>query len=335
MVARPSPASLGLAFLGCGRATEMHSRTLKRLGLGLRLHYASRDPARAARLRQRHRGAGVFTSYEKAIADPGIDVVLVTTPPALHLDQTVQALRAGKHVIVEKPAFLQPEDVAVVGTEAHRAGRRVCVAENYCYKPLRVRLVRLLEEGLIGEPLFLQINAVKHQQAEGWRNEPALAGGGALFEGGIHWIHLMSNLGLEVRRVTGYLPGAGAPESDRERSVLVVVEYAGGAVGTLSYSWEVPSPLRGVRISRIYGRLGSVTFESNGIFTFVHGRRTRCGIPGLVDIAGYRSMFRDFIDAIRTEREPKMTLDMAERDLRLVRDIYRSIAGRTPAEGRA
>ncbi len=325
--------SLDLAFLGCGRATEMHSRTLRRLALGVRLHYASRDPARADRLRRRHRGAGVFASYQAAIDAPGIDVVLVATPPALHLEQSVRALRAGKHVIVEKPAFLQPDDVARVRAEARAACRRVCVAENYFYKPLRARLLRIVREGLIGEPLFLQINAVKHQKAEGWRGDPALAGGGALFEGGVHWINLMANLGLEVRRVTGYLPGGGSQPPGMERSVLVVAEYSGGAVGTLSYSWEVPSPLRGVRISHLHGREGSVAFESNGAFVFVHGRRTRCSVPGLADIAGYRSMFRDFIDAIRTDREPDMTLDVAERDVRLLREAYRSIRGAAPGEG--
>ena len=85
------------------------------------------------------------------------------------------------------------------------------------------------------------------------------------------------------------------------------------------------SPLRGIRISKLHGREGSVTFESNGIFVFASGSRTRLTFPGFRDLAGYRAMFTDFLAAIRTGRDPLMTLDIAEQDVRLVRDIYRSI----------
>ena len=336
---RQTSGTLNLAFLGCGAATRMHSRTLARLGRDIRLHYASRDGRKASLFRDRHRGAGAFASYGAAIEDAAMDVMLVATPPALHLDWTVRALEAGKDVIVEKPAFLQPEDFQPVREAASRSGRRVFVAENYFYKPLRKRLHRILTEGLIGDPLFLEVTAIKRQQAEAWRSEAALAGGGGLFEGGIHWINLMANLGLEVLGAEGYRAGVGSADrtglqtgSACEESVLVVIRYAEGVIGTLAFSWEVPSPLRGLRISRIYGRRGTVTFESNGIFVYVQGTRTRLYMPGLRDIAGYRAMFIDFIDAIRTGKEPDMTLDMAERDVRLVRTVYRSLS-RSPGVG--
>jgi predicted dehydrogenase len=83
-----------------------------------------------------------------------------------------------------------------------------------------------------------------------------------------------------------------------------------------------------VRLSRIYGREGTVRFESNGVFVLVQGRRSALRLPGLRDIAGYRAMFNDFFDAIRTGREPQMTLDRAENDIRLVNRIYASMEGR-------
>lgn len=315
---------LDLAFLGCGSATDMHSRTLSRVDPEVRLHYASRDSARAAAFRDRHRGAGAFGSYREAVEADGVDTLLVATPPALHLEWTLRALEAGKDVIVEKPAFPRPEDFRSVRRAASDAGRRVLVAENYFYKPLRRRLARVLSEGLVGEPLLLQVNAIKRQEVRGWRGDPALAGGGALLEGGVHWISFMAELGMEPARICGHRAGgAGRPgEGAGPETVVVVVEYAGGAVGTLSYSWEVPSPLKGARISKLYGRKGSVTFESNGGFVFVHGRRIRFWVPGPLDFGGYKAMFRDFLDALRTGREPEMTLAMAERDVRLVWEAY-------------
>ena len=323
------PASIGLAFLGCGKATRVHSRTLARLAPEVRLHYASRDPDKARRFSDKHGGVGAYSSYDSALEDPTIQVVLVATPPPLHLDLTLAALGAGKDVIVEKPAFLHPEDFVRVREAMSRSGQRVFVAENYFYKPLRSRLLSILEEGIIGDPLFLLVNAVKRQQPDDWRASEAGSGGGGLFEGGIHWINLMANLGMDVQRVSGHRAG---PLHDMEggtrkteESVHVVMDFTNGAVGTLSFSWEVPSPLQGIRISKLYGREGSVTFESNGIFVFTSGGRTRLGFPGFRDLAGYRAMFTDFLAAIRTGNDPLMTLDIAEQDVRLVRDIYRSI----------
>ena len=323
------PASIELAFLGCGQATRMHSRTLARLDPEVRLRYASRDLDKARRFSDMHRGAGAYASYESALEDPAVQVVLVATPPPLHLDLTLAALGADKDVIVEKPAFLHPEDFGRVREAMSRSGRRVFVAENYFYKPLRHRLLSILEEGIIGDPLFLNVNAVKRQQPEDWRASAVASGGGGLFEGGIHWINLMANLGMDVQRVSGHRAGlpnrVGGGTRETEESFQVVLDFTNGAVGTLSYSWEVPSPLRGVRISRLYGRDGSVAFESNGLFVLAWGSRTRLSFPGLRDLAGYRAMFTDFLAAIRTGTDPLMTLDIAERDVRLIRDIYRSL----------
>jgi predicted dehydrogenase len=69
-----------------------------------------------------------------------------------------------------------------------------------------------------------------------------------------------------------------------------------------------------------------VSFESNGLFVLVHGRRTRLVIPSLRDIAGYRAMFADFVACLRDGREPRMTLDLARRDLELVEAAYQSLA---------
>jgi UDP-N-acetylglucosamine 3-dehydrogenase len=313
-------APLRVALLGCGFATRLHSRTLSRFAEVQRF-YASRDPARAEACNRRYRGSGAFGSYEAALASPEIDVVLVATPPASHLEWTLRALERGKHVIVEKPPFLHSSDFDAVREAAERAGRQVMVAENYFYKPLARALREVLATGAVGEPRVLSINALKEQRTGDWRDEPGLAGGGALFEGGIHWVSFMAHLGLPVVSVQGYRPAGPGPE----RTVVAVFQYAGGMVGSLYYSWEIPSPLRGLRLSALYGTEGTVTFESNGLLVMVRGRRKRIRIPEPTDLLGYRAMFRDFFRAIRGGTEPEFGLDRARFDLELVEALYRSM----------
>jgi len=298
----------------------MHSKTLRRFS-GVPRYYASREIANAKELCRRYGGAGAFGSYEEALASDDVDVALVLTPPALHLDWTLRALRAGKDVIVEKPAFLRSSDFDAVEQAARENERRVFVAENYFYKPLAAALRSVISSGLVGEILFVQVNAIKHQRTGDWRDDAALSGAGALFEGGIHWINFVSNLGLTVRSVRGHRPG---DHRGIERSMLVTIEYEGGAVGTLAYSWEVPSPLKGVRVSRIFGREGSIAFESNGLFLAVTGAHKRLSFPGVRDLAGYKAMFRDFVDSWRSGSQPQMDLVRARRDLELVEAAYRS-----------
>lgn len=313
---------LSLAFLGCGAIAIRHSHTLRALGANTSCFYASRNPARSREFSRRLGGAGAFGGYQAALSDPRIDVAVITNPPVYHLDLTLQALAQGKHVIVEKPAFLRAADCEKVAAAAAAAGRRVLVAENYAYKPLTRLLQQVMGSGELGEVLFVQVNATKLRPVQDWRGEITLSGGGALFEGGVHWLHLMGNLGLRVESVQGFRPGALGRS---ERSMLVVLQYEEGAVGTLTHSWETPALLRGLRLSKISGTHGSVTFESNGLFAAVRGKRTRLLIPGLGDIGGYREMFRDFLSTLRTGAAPRMTLERARQDLQLVEAAYGSV----------
>src|SRR5687767_10744761 len=170
------------------------------------LFYASRDPGRADAYARRFSGQA-FGSYADGLAEPSVDVALIATPTVTHRDLAVRSLEAGKHVIVEKPAFMRSSDCDDVRELAAAVDRRVFVAENYVYKPLAQHLRRLVTAGDLGEVRFITLNATKRQRPEGWRSDPAVSGGGALFEGGVHWISFASNIGLEVRSVTGYCVG--------------------------------------------------------------------------------------------------------------------------------
>lgn len=313
-----------MVFLGCGNVTARHSRLLRKKR-DVRLYYASRSPEKAKQYAARFKGAGYFGDYESALQSREVDVVFVATPPDSHLNLTLQAVRSGKHVIVEKPPFFKSNDFDLVAGEMARHGVQVLVAENYFYKPLRRKLSEILRSGVIGEIRFLYFNAAKTQKTADWRDDMALAGGGALFEGGIHWVNFITNLGLSVESVAGYRPGSANVKSP-ERSMQVVMKFADGPVGTLLYSWEISALINGLRLSRIYGTAGSITFESNGIFIFVRGKKWRFILPGFSDIGGFNAMFEDFFRALRHGEPPTFHLDLAKRDVEIIEMVYGSCA---------
>jgi predicted dehydrogenase len=107
---------------------------------------------------------------------------------------------------------------------------------------------------------------------------------------------------------------------------MVAFRYDTGAVGSLYYSREIPSLLRGLRASKLFGRKGVITFESNGSIVLVRGRGLpRVILPGFQDIRGYRAMYRDFARAVREGRAPEMSLERAMEDQRLMEQVYASM----------
>ena len=323
-----------LAFLGCGFITRVHGRHLRKMPGEYVCSYASRDRARAAEYQQRLGGREHYGGYDEAIDDPAVDAVVIAVPTRYHLELALRALQAGKHVLVEKPAFPLLDDYQTVIEARDRTGRTVIVGENDHYKPLCVVLRRLLREDTIGEMVFGHFVTVmkKPKTADDWRNDEAMAGGDAFFEEGIHWLHIAGSLGPEIIRIHGFRPPPskhGPLGGDaRRKSMLVAFQYDNGAAGALYYSREIPSMLRGLRLSKLFGRDGIITFESNGVFLVARGKGfPRLVLPGFRDIRGYRAMYRDFAAAIREGRQPQMSLERARQDHRLMDAVYASAAG--------
>jgi predicted dehydrogenase len=221
------------------------------------------------------------------------------------------------------------EDYEAVCRARDRARRAVLVGENDHYKPLAVQLRRIVASGSIGDMVFAHFTTIarRFKTADDWRNDEAIAGGDAFFEEGVHWLHVAGSLGPRITSAAGFRPDLPAGASDRRaKSMLVAFRYDNGAVGSLYYSREVPSLLRGMRLSKIFGRDGIVTFESNGLFILTRGRAfPRVTLPGFYDFRGYRAMYRDFLAAIRDHRPPEMSLERAMDDQRLMEQIYATV----------
>ena len=313
---------LKLCFIGCGHITKSHANTAKKSEKSLEISFASRSLGKAETYKNKFKGIRSYGSYETAIKSQDEDVIMINTPPDSHFDLVEMALAHGKHVILEKPPFFRSSDFDVLGGQADHKGLQLLIAENYYYKPLRASLKKILDDQLIGRPLFAVINATKYQKSKNdWREDKSITGFGALFEGGIHWVNFLNNLGFEIVKWQGYIPGK---VKDLERSIQATAVTNTNLVINLLYSWEVNTIFKGLRISRIYGTEGSITFESNGLFIWVRGRKKRLIFPGIKNISGSRPMFNDFMSALRNGEAPEFDWRMAKKDLSAIEKIYQS-----------
>ena len=315
-----------ICILGCGAVARLHSRVARSLGGAVRLSFASRDADRAEQYRRRYRGRYAFGSYEEACTHAEIDAVLICTPPGLHEAHAQLAAGAGKGIVIEKPAARSVAELDRIRAVARDHGVLGAVAENYHFKPL-VRVLRShVERGDIGTPQYIEISRAGSNQTGGWRADADLMGGGALLEGGVHWIHLLCELGGTPGQVVAARPRqVSAPVAPVEDSLDMLVAFEDGPVGRLFHSWNTTTHVFGLGMSRILGTDGNIHFESNGVFATVLGRRHRIRIPGLRDLMGYRGMWRHLVECLRAGRAPQISLDIARRDLAVVEAAYRSL----------
>lgn len=112
---------------------------------------ASRDPAKAEAYAREWQIERAFGSYEAMLESPEIDVVYISLPNSLHAEWTIKALRAGKHVLCEKPFTTRVEDVDAIAATAREMGKIVAEAFMYRHHPQTLKVKSLIEQGAIGD----------------------------------------------------------------------------------------------------------------------------------------------------------------------------------------
>ncbi|MEE8251854.1 MAG: Gfo/Idh/MocA family oxidoreductase [Gemmatimonadales bacterium] len=317
---------VNLCFLGCGSITRVHSNFARTTRSRVKLLYASRSLERARAYCKKYRGIGAFGSYREACESPQVDAVFICTPHAYHLEQALMAAENGKAMLIEKPITRNLDELAQIEVAVAQSGVTAMLAENYYFKPLVSTLRFHLDRGDIGKPLFVELNHTTRSKVEGWRADAEMMGGGALLEGGVHWINLLCSIGGDITQILAAEPNIPYPKiTPVEDSLELLVKFQNGSVGKMIHSWNIASHTGPFQLSKIYGTEGNIVFESNGFFAFVLGIRKRFRIPGLLDIMGYRAMLIHFLDCVTEGRSPAMSLLLARRDMELVDAAYRSL----------
>ncbi len=201
--------------------------------------FVTRDPAKAAV----YPGAQSWASIEQAVADPAVDAVYIALPVALHAEAAIAALRAGKHVLCEKPMamnFAEAERMVAEGRASSRVSDRLFgVAYYRRLYPKMIRARQLVAEGAVGRPLLAEANCHGWLEIEGreWLSDPALSGGGPLYDIASHRIDLMNFLFGKPERACGLLSNA-VHRIGVEDSATALVQFPGGVHAVVDVRWN-------------------------------------------------------------------------------------------------
>ena len=196
----------------------------------------TRDPAKAERY-----GVPAFTNLDSALSHAGIDAVYVASPVFLHAPQTLASLRAGKHVLCEKPMAMNYTEAVSMAKAAATAGKTLGVAYYRRTYPKLHRALELLRQGAIGQPLLAYITC--HDGWPGdeayapWRTDPAKSGGGPLLDIGSHRIDVLNFLFGEPQRVSAHRANA-MHSAGVEDCATVLIEYSSRVRAIVDVRWN-------------------------------------------------------------------------------------------------
>ncbi len=313
--------------MGCGKIAESHAKNLRKLYGDIPLFFQDNDILKANAFKSQFRGENSFPELDHVLDCDRVNIVFITTPHAYHAEIACAAAKKKKDIIIEKPLARNLAEIKKITAAVVKYKVRCTVAENYMFKSFVPKIVNSVKNGDIGVPLYLEVNKYNRDNIAGWRTDLNLMGGGALLEGGVHWINLLVSIAdavpvsvLAVKPEIKY--DSNIPFED---TITVIIKFNNGLTAKLFHSWRIPNRFRGIGFSRFYGSEGVITFESNGIISSVYGKKKKKFFTDFSDFLGYRKMLKSFVDDYINGKPWEPSLERITMEFRVVDAAYRSI----------
>jgi len=220
----------------------------------------------------------VYDSYDRMLKEADIDAVEIYTPVSSHHEISIASLRAGKHVLVEKPIAITVKAARKMVEEAHKSKRVLGVAENVRYYPSTRMLKWVIERGYIGDVQMIMQGGIGGYWAPNkvvaetpWRHKKMFSGGGASIDMGVHFIDRFRYLCGEIDEVSSIISTVEKIRFLRNESgkILEVVEnevddtffslmkFRSGAIGLIFFSWAGRGESTSIPLT-IYGTRGCI-----------------------------------------------------------------------------
>lgn len=340
---RETDRPIGVGVIGLGMATAPHMLSLRDLAAAGRVTIIG-GHARSAAARDAFASrwdAPVFANQAALLAAPGLDLVLVLTPPGAHLPVAEAVIAAGHHLIVEKPLELTVARGEALVALAEAAGLRCGVCLQHRFRPAALRLKATLDAGGLGQPLCASASIRWWRDAayfaQSGRGMMARDGGGVLLTQAIHTIDLLLHLMGPVRDVAGFVATSPLRAIDTEDIAAAAWRFANGAIGVLDAT-SVARPGFAERIE-IAGSQGSAVLVAHRLEwhgadgappeIFGEGGSGGGGAdPMAFDHGPHGALISEMLDAIEQDREPTCNARSALPVQRLIEALLADAAAR-------
>lgn len=313
--------------VGCRGFGKYHLDALSKLDVDISI--MERDRETVEYCRDNYTIKHVYDQYDEVLKSRA-DVIDLVVPHHLHAPMSQKAFNSGKHVLVEKPIATSLEDADSMILASQRSGRKFMITDQYHFDPAIARIKDSIAKNEIGRVHTIIIRNQRLHSGPDWRSIGDYNGGGALIDGGIHYVNSMLNIGGEYDNVVSrnYTGNRGSKVED---TTMAIFDFKSGAKGLLFYSWAYSGNLQAPSYE-IIGDDGFILEDvgskpSNGF----HGRRgmRAYGDPvvnnRLIQVGEYDvfvAEMQGFIDSIENDDDVPFSPADARRDLEAVLKIY-------------
>ncbi len=259
-----------------------------------------------------------YPSFEAMANDPSLDALIIGSINPFHHAQILAGLKAGKHLLVEKPVVTEIAEVDEIKKLSEAAGKVVFPGHNFVYRGAVQKAKQILASGALGRLVsssFVSSHTISEAHATGWRAKKALSKGGALMDSGHHLVYQMLYLlGMPVA-LQAFCSRQVLVNMEGEDTAQVNVKFADGSVGLILQSWASGMD-QGISGIRILGEKGNLIITDA---LYHNGER----IDGDVEYGdSFKGQAKAFVDAVRQGRAPVSTLDDVKNTLRLIYAAY-------------
>jgi UDP-N-acetyl-2-amino-2-deoxyglucuronate dehydrogenase len=226
------------AIIGCGRIAQRHAEHINNMGVLTAV--CDIDPAKAQALADKY-GAKAYTSADAMLAaEKDLDVVSICSPNGLHARHAIMALKAGFHVLCEKPMAISVYDCGEMIKEAEKANKRLFIVKQNRFNPPVAAVKKAIDEGRLGKLYSVQLNCYWNRNPEyyqgSWKGTRDLDGG-TLYTQFSHFIDLLYWIVGDVRRVRAFTGNANHQGIiEFEDQGVVILEFYNGVVGSVHYT---------------------------------------------------------------------------------------------------
>ncbi|MFI6499576.1 Gfo/Idh/MocA family protein [Nonomuraea typhae] len=315
-------------IVGSGVIGGLHARLIADMtGTAELVAVADNDLERAAELAGKH-GCEAVGSAEALYARDDVDAVVICLPSGLHADAAVPALKAGKHVVVEKPIDITLAAADRIIAAERESGKSVTVISQRRFEPTFRAVKSAIDAGELGRLTSGTAEVTlwrpqSYYDSGGWRGTWAMDGGGALMNQGVHVVDLLLGLMGPVESVSAYSGLLAHENIEVEDTVVAAIRFANGALGRVFASTAAYGGAS-VRVA-VHGDAGHAIVDNEVPTSFVVGEENRTqGFPPRMGPEAHRAQLTDFITAAREGRAPEVTSADGRAALSLVLAIYES-----------
>jgi len=338
--------SYNIGIIGAGWIAKAHMGFLQETGRANITWIVARNPENLEKVRSEFDIPNKTHDYHDILKDPAVDAVLIATPPDTHREMFIETLKAGKHVLLEKPMALnmeELEEMMEVKAQYPDLIAMDCSGRHSRLNPKFTLVKDLISSGALGEVYHIHHQSVNRQNRPGiefhpnakWFLDRSRAGGGPLFDWGVY--DLSFHLGIlgdvpELERVESAVLKAGLDDVDPETAVYDVEEHMVvnmKLTGGISYHWE-----RGAHAhaevsneTRIYGTRGGIklaycTWDDPVVIFYDLNEEGKAREKQLVtdqpeEEDGYY-LTRHLIDVLDGREQPVVTLKTAKKHMEMI-----------------